>query len=156
LARLARHLNRGAAALAGHAPATLHGDLHPGNILIDGSDLAFIDLDSVQIGPAVFELGGWIAYLLYSALLDAAPLRSAAASCHAFVAAYSSASSQAVDPALLAWSTAHHLLCRRACGGLATLKPGRFAAVPALLALAETIAQAGTIDAAFDRVREAA
>jgi hypothetical protein len=41
------------------------------------------------------------------------------------------------------------LLCRRACGGLATLKPGRYAAVPRLLALADAISQAQHIDVAF-------
>ena len=82
----------GASITSQREPAvTLRGDLHPRNILVDGQQLAFVDLDSVCSGPALIELGA------------------------------------------------------RA----ANLKPGRFEAVPALLALAESIARAGSVDAAM-------
>jgi aminoglycoside phosphotransferase (APT) family kinase protein len=160
LDRLARRLRPAHAALACEPAATLHGDLHPGNLLVDDGRLAFIDFDAVHTGAAVFELGAWIACTLGRAVLDGTPMQHAEPACRAFLAAYADASGRAVDAGLLAASTAHHLVCRRAAGGLATLKPGRFAAVPALLALADAIAQACTIDAAFAgataRAREAA
>ncbi len=151
LARLGARLDACVAALGSEPGATLHGDLHPGNVLVDAAgQLGFVDFDSMQRGPAVFELGAWIAYLLGRAVLDDMPSRTAGPAAHAFLGAYAKASGRRIDPARLAWSTAHHLLCRRACGGLATLKPGRYAAVPALLALAEAVLQAGTVDVVLD------
>ena len=138
----------------------MHGDLHPNNILVaqraGGTCHAFIDLDDLHRGPAAVELGAWVADAFYRALLDGRDPATQAASCHAFLAAYAQASGHAVDSAALAWSTAHHLLCRRAHGGVANLKPGRFAGVPALLALADRVGQAGNVAAAFGSVGEAA
>jgi Phosphotransferase enzyme family len=148
LARLEGRLAQGAAALAWEPAATLHGDLHPRNILVDGARLAFIDLDSVHTGPAVLELGGWVADTLYRATLEGVPLQRVAPSWRAFLAAHAHTSGHAADEALLAWSAAHHLLCKRAYRGVANLKPGRLEAVPALLALANAIAAAGSVDAA--------
>jgi Phosphotransferase enzyme family len=159
-AALTAQLHQRAHALLGQPAATLHGDLHPGNILVHAKRLSFIDLDDLRSGPAAFELGAWVAYTLSRAVLHGTPMQQAAPACRAFLAAYAQARGHTLDPAVdatwLAWSTAHHLLCRRACGGLATLKPGRYAAVPRLLALADAISQARHIDAAFDPELEAA
>jgi len=156
LARLAARLDAGAAALAAEPAATLHGDLHPRNILVDGERLSFIDLDGVHTGPAVFELGAWLADTLYRAVLDAAAPWRAAAGCHAFLEAHAMASGRAADGALLAWSTAHDLLCKRAWRCVANLKPGRFELVPQLLALADAIAAAGRVDVVLTQQQEAA
>jgi len=150
LARLVRRLDAGAGGLAREAAVTLHGDLHPRNILVDGASHAFIDLDDVQLGPAAIELGAWVADALYRAVLDGDAPRQVAPSWRAFLQAYAGAGGCAVDAPLLAWSTAHNLLCQRAYRCVANLKPGRFEAVPALLALADSIAGAGTVDAATD------
>jgi hypothetical protein len=149
LTRLAARLIAGAAALAAEPAATLHGDLHPRNILVDGERLSFIDLDGVHTGPAVFELGAWVADTLYRAALGGAASWCAAPGCHAFLAAHASASGRAANAKLLAWSTAHDLLCKRAYRCVANLKPGRFEIVPQLLAWAETIAAAGNVDVAL-------
>lgn len=149
LARLAARLDAGAAAFTAEPAATLHGDLHPRNILVDGERLGFIDLDGVHAGPAVFELGAWVADTLYRAALGGAAPWFAAPGCHVFLAAHASASGRAADGALLAWSTAHDLLCKRAYRCVANLKPGRFEIVPQLLAWAETIASAGDVEAAL-------
>ena len=160
LTRLVGRLEAGALermdALAREPVVTLHGDLHPRNILLDGSALAFIDLDDASHGPAVIELGAWVGDALYRVLLAGESPSQAAPSWRAFIAAYESASGRAVDESLLAWSTAHHLLCQRAYRCVANLKPGRFEVVPQLLALAELIAAAGTVDAAVACEREAA
>ena len=160
LARLSTRLAAGAAALDGAGPATLHGDLHPHNILVDsdasGTRHAFIDLDDIHRGPAAIELGAWIADAHYRALHGGVAPAQVASACNAFLAAYAQGTGRRIDAAALAWSAAHHLLCQRAYRGVANLKPGRFAAVPALLALADRIAQAGTIDAAFDGDLDAA
>ena len=157
LTRLVGRLEAGAPgrmdALAREPAVTLHGDLHPRNILLDGPALAFIDLDDGCHGPAVIELGAWVGDALYRALLAGAVSSQAAPSqaappWRAFIAAYAQASGRAVDESLLAMSTAHHLLCQRAYRCVANLKPGRFEVVPQLLALAESIVVAGSIDAA--------
>ena len=165
--RLAQLLSRLEAAVLGcmdafaREPAvTLHGDLHPRNIVLDGPALTFIDLDGACRGPAVIELGAWVGDALYRALLagavwQAAPSQ-AAPPWRAFITAYEHASGRAVDESLLAWSTAHHLLCQRAYRCVANLKPGRFEVVPQLLALAEAIAAAGSVDAVVACERELA
>ena len=155
LGRLSRRLDAGGAGLEREPVATLHGDLHAHNILVDGEDLSFIDLDSVQCGPPVMELGAWVADALYRVLLEGRDAFVAAHACRAFLDAHAQVSGHAPDPALLAWATAHSLLCTRAYRSVANLKPGRFEAVPALLALADDIAAAGTLDAAWAGAPEA-
>ncbi len=164
LARLASRLATGAAALDGEAITTLHGDLHPRNILVSGTQHgaqhraqhAFIDLDSVRRGPAVIDLGAWVADSFYRAVIEGIEPRRAYPSLQHFLRAYADAAGRDADASLLAWSTAHHLLCQRAVRCVANLKPGRFAAVPTLLALAEAVAAAGHIDAAAAHPLEAA
>lgn len=138
------------ARIAEQPQATLHGDLHPRNILVDGEHLALIDLDSVRRGPAPIDLGSWVADTLYRAELAGAPRAAALQSARAFVAAYAAASGSAVCERQLAWSTAYALLCQRAWRCVVNLKPGHYAVVPRLLVLARSILGSGTIDAALD------
>jgi len=102
------------------------------------------------------ELGAWVADALYRAVLESHPVGHAARACAAFVGAYAQAAGRRIEPAALAWATAHNLLCVRAYRGVANLKPGRFETVPVLLALAEAIAQAGSVDAAWAGIEQAA
>ena len=84
-------------------------------------------------------------------LCPSLPTSSAAPSCRAFLAGYAQAANQPLIAApLLAWSVVHALLCKRAYRCVANLKPGRYAVVPALLAMAEAIAQRGSVDAVLD------
>lgn len=148
LRAVAAWLRAGAPAWAGQPQATLHGDLHLNNLLVDGPRLAFIDFDSVVAGPAVLELGGWLADVICRCVLGGSEPHHAAPACRAFIDAYAQASGgPPVSGALLAWATVHALLCRRAYRCVANLKPGRFAAVPALLAMAEAIARRGSVAA---------
>ena len=147
LSRLAGWLQQAADALVKQPAVTLHGDLHPANLLVDGDRLWLIDFDSVRIGPAALELGGWVADSLQRALLTGQPLVDAARSWRAFLAGYEAAGGAAVPGQLLAWGAVHHLVCRRASGNVANLKPGRLAAVPQLLRWAEQIAAAGSVEA---------
>jgi aminoglycoside phosphotransferase (APT) family kinase protein len=156
LQRLVSWLQAGMAPLADEPVATLHGDLHLRNILVDGAQLAFIDFDSAIRGPAVMELGGWIADMLYRAVVEGQPRARVAASSMAFLRGYAHAGGRVPGRSLLAWSTVHALLGTRAYRCVANLKPGRFAAVPALLALAETIVQRGGVEAVFQQLSEAA
>ncbi len=143
LARLTRLLAEGLAR-HGQAPAvTLHGDLHPRNVLWHEGRCALIDFDSLTQGPAWLDLGAWLADDLYRAVLaDQPPAPGDAAAC-AFVDAYAAAGGRTGGAAALAWATAWQLVCQRAWRGAVNLKPGRFARVPALLDLAEQLARQG-------------
>jgi aminoglycoside phosphotransferase (APT) family kinase protein len=148
LDRLTAALDRGDAAIDALAPSTLHGDLHRGNLLASAAGLTLIDLDNVQRGPAVQELGSWIADSITLALLDGQAAETTTPQWRALLRAYAGAGGSPVDEALLAWATAQQLLCQRAYRCVANLKPGRFALVPALLQHAAAIAQARSVDAA--------
>lgn len=141
LARSAAALDERLPDIALLPPATLHGDLHPRNILVDGSQLSLIDLDGLRRGPAVLELGSWIADGIYRAVLDGqSPQRDASAQ-QRLLDAYADAAGEAVEPRLLASATAWALLTQRAWRCVVNLKPGRFAIAPRLVELAASCAE---------------
>jgi Ser/Thr protein kinase RdoA (MazF antagonist) len=146
---LAGSLAAGADAFAAVPNVTLHGDLHPRNVLVDGDRLGLIDLDSVRRGPAVADLGDWIADSIYRALLGGQNVADALASCRAFLRGYGQAAPGPCSEAALAWSTANSLLCQRAWRSVVNLKPGRYALVEPLLDVAAAIQRRGSIDAAL-------
>ncbi len=131
---------------------TLHGDLHPRNVLIDGDRLGLIDLDSVRRGPAVADLGDWIADAVYRALLGGQNVADALACCRAFLRGYWQAALGPRSEAVLAWSTANSLLCQRAWRSVVNLKPGRYSLVEPLLDVAAAIQRSGSIDGALQRL----
>ncbi len=147
---LASALAGGLADLAGAAAAacTLHGDLHPRNLLAlaepGGWRLCLIDLDSARRGPAVLDLGAWLADVLYRARLMDQGAAQAEAAGAAFLKGYTGAGGQVCQPAQLAWATAWQLLCQRAWRCAVNLKPGRFLLLAGLVGQAESLlAQAG-------------
>ncbi len=133
LARLAGPLEGGLARTLLAEPVTLHGDLHPRNLLVDGDRLALIDLDSARRGPALLELGAWLADGRYRAALQGQDAQTAARAGRAFLQGYTDGGGARHSPAQLAWATAWQLLCQRAWRCVVNLKPGRFALVPQLL-----------------------
>jgi aminoglycoside phosphotransferase (APT) family kinase protein len=140
LQRAAACLSEGFGGLVGVPAATLHGDLHPRNILADGEQLALIDLDDLCRGPAPLEFGAWIAEGMYRAVLEnAAPARDRTA-WQALLDGYADAGGTVPRPRELAWATAWNLLCQRAWRCVVNLKPGRFAIAPRLIALASEVA----------------
>ncbi|EHR72772.1 phosphotransferase family protein [Burkholderiales bacterium JOSHI_001] len=149
LKQLAGRLMLGLHWLQGVAPVTLHGDLHPRNILVDAADddaLSLIDLDGAQRGPAVMEFGAWIAEGMYRALLDGAPAHRDAPSWRAMLHGYVSEGGAALFEPALAWSAAWHLMVDRIWRSVVNLKPGRLANVPQLIALADLLADAPDLD----------
>ncbi len=78
------------------------------------------------------------------------------ASLRATLQGHRAAGGAAVTEPALASATAWQLLAQRAWRCAVNLKPGRYALVPSLLALAERLATAGTVDAAAATSREAA
>lgn len=147
---LAGALTKGVGAACNAKSVTLHGDLHPRNILVAGDRMGLIDLDDIRRGPALADLGDWIADSLYRALLAGQGAANALKACRAFVDAYADASGSPCSEAGLAWSTANSLFCQRAWRSVVNLKPGRYALVEPLLDTAAAILRAGSIDAALD------
>ena len=142
----AKHLSAGMRWLDGAELVTLHGDLHPRNILADGGQVALIDLDGLCHGPALLELGAWGAESIYRALLEgAAPMRDRAA-CQALLDGYAHTGGACPQPRALAWATAWNLLTQRAWRCVVNLKPGRLALAPRLIALAGAIAAAQSLE----------
>lgn len=143
---LLRRLAAGIAEIGALPLATLHGDLHPRNILVDGRQLALIDLDGVRAGAAVLELGAWVADALCRALHAGTSLDAVQDSAAHLIEAYRASSAQTVPDRQLSWATARALLCDRAFRGVAALKPGRLGLVPTLLSLAVLIAERGDLE----------
>lgn len=139
LEQLLIRLQDGAVAVAAQPACTLHGDLHPRNVLVAGEQLSLIDLDGARSGPAVLDLGAWVADALYRALIANQPLHAVQGSAAALLASYSATARRPVDAPLLAWATARALLCERVFSSVANLKPGRLEHIPALLSLASLI-----------------
>ncbi len=118
------------------ARATLHGDLHPGNLLIDDARLNLIDLDSVQTGPAALDLGSYVASELYRALLAARVGASAGELVAQIAQAYNAAHAAPISRDALAIGTAFALVTERARRCITRLKPGRLELTEELLAIA--------------------
>lgn len=129
------------------ATCTLHGDLHPGNMLLDGERLSLIDLDGACQGPALLELGSWLADALYRGQLQGHAHDAIEAGRSGFMAGYAQAGGQAFGSRQLSWATAWQLWCQRAWRCIVNLKPGRYALLPGLLALTEALLSSSDVPA---------
>lgn len=142
LRRAVAGLERGLRWLDGQPDATLHGDLHPRNVLVDGETLTLIDLDGARRAPALLELGSWCADGVYRAVLSGAPAQRDAAAWSELLQGYARGGGSVPAAPALAWATAWQLLTQRAWRCVVNLKPGRFQIAPQLVALAAEWAQA--------------
>ena len=121
------------------APATLHGDLHLNNILVDAERIALVDFDDLHRGPAELELGSFVAALLYRAALHG---RRGMHQAHIaqFLASYAEHAPRPVRLDQVGWYAAAALIHERAWRCLTSLKPGRLAVVDELIGEASELA----------------
>jgi hypothetical protein len=144
----AQLIEDGRHALRQSAPCTLHDDFHARNILVadlhDGPRVSLIDLDGLRRGPALLELGAWVADAMYRALLDGADARRDEAAWQTLIDAYAAAGGQRPNAHALRWATAWNLLTQRAWRCVVNLKPGRYALAPRLLGAAIDLVQPRT------------
>jgi Phosphotransferase enzyme family len=147
LLRTAQHLTDGLRWIDGAPLVTLHGDLHPRNVLADGKQLALIDLDDMHRGPAALELGGWMAEGMYRALLEGAATTRDSLAWQALLDGYAEGGGIRPHPLALVWATAWNLLTQRAWRCVVNLKPGRFAIAPRLIELAAAVAGTHSLEA---------
>ncbi len=140
-ARVAAALEEGLALVHTGAQTlcTLHGDLHPRNLMLDGPTLTLIDLDGARQGPSVLELGSWLADAWCRAELMGHQAEHILAARHGLLEGYAQGGGQRPGRRALAWATAWQLWCQRIWRCMVNLKPGRWALLPRLLALTEAL-----------------
>jgi len=124
--------------------ATLHGDLHLQNFLVDetalpGQRVAIIDLDNLSTGSPWRDLGSFCAGLYYRGLVDALPLSSIRQVIDAFCAAYAAVAPWPLNEQAIAWYTATALLNERAFRSVSRMKQGRFDLLDDLIRLVGTV-----------------
>lgn len=119
--------------------ATLHGDLHLKNFLVEGDAVALIDLDSLCLGSPWQEMGSLAAGILYRGL----QLDPQAALADELVSAIYSRYAQLVpwpaSPFLRNWHTAAALINERAFRSITRLKNERLDIVDDVIRLADRI-----------------
>ena len=121
------------------APATLHGDLHLNNILVESGRVALVDLDDLCRGPAELELGSFVAALTYRAALHGEDAI-AEETIESFLEGYRENTARAISAAHVRWYAAAALICERAWRCLTSLKPGRLERIDELVARAAALA----------------
>lgn len=132
--RLAHRLASGPP--SGELDVVLHGDCHPKNALVDGDDIALIDLDQAGVGSAAADLGSLLARLRYSTLAGELSAGDAAGLGAGFLAGY--ASVRPLPPgATLRWHTAAALLAERAMRAVNRLNVAGLGQLGGLLGAAE-------------------
>jgi Phosphotransferase enzyme family len=147
LAQATARLLRRASCLDTRASATLHGDLHSNNILVDDARVYLIDLDEVSNGPPLAELGSLLAELIYRACLSGTAPDALAPALNAIAQAYRRAVPWPVADDEVDWYTAAALLNERAFRCVTSLKPGRMEILGNLVNIAARIARVGLIAA---------
>jgi Phosphotransferase enzyme family len=146
LLQLSTRLTEGLHFLDGVPFATLHGDLHCGNILAHGDQIALIDLDGLHSGPALLELGAWISDSMYLSMLNADAPTKCKDEWRVLLDSYVTSGGHRPQPQALAWAVAWNLLTHRIPRCIVTFKLGRFAIAPLLIQLANRIARAQSLE----------
>ncbi|HRW05349.1 MAG TPA: aminoglycoside phosphotransferase family protein [Caldilineaceae bacterium] len=127
--------------ISGAPMATLHGDLHLQNFLVDddaaaGKRVALIDLDNLCTGMPWQDLGSFCAGLYYRGLVDHVPQSLIHRSIDGFLQSYATSVPWPLDRGAINWYTAAALLHERAFRSIARMKEGRLALVDDLVRIA--------------------
>lgn len=136
---LASHLCRTCPGLQRRPLATLHGDLHLKNILIDEQQVHLIDLDDLMLGDPLHDLGSLIASMLHLSLLGKLDQTRVQRSIAALLKHYQSHVDWHLDANDLCWYVTASLLTERIARSIIRVKDGRIENIQALFELAGTI-----------------
>jgi len=123
--------------------ATLHGDLHLKNFLVDAARVTLIDLDNVCTGSPYLDLGSLIAGLHAYSILHEDSEETVPQLAEAFLQAYETHVPWPVRRDLVNWHTAIALITERAHRCVTRLKEGRPAMIEELITLAGRLSHAG-------------
>jgi hypothetical protein len=129
-------LLRQAERLEAQPAATLHGDLHLKNFLVDGDEVALIDLDSLCHGSPWQEMGSLAAGILYRGLQSGAQADELV---DAIYCRYAQLVPWPASPFLRNWHTAAALINERAFRSITRLKNERLDIVDDVIRLADRI-----------------
>ncbi len=123
----------------GGPPVLLHGDCHPKNLLVDGADVALIDLDQAGTGPAAADIGSYLARLRLATVVGRHTRDEEAAMATAFLAGYDAVRPQP-DEHALRWHTAAALLAEQSLRGVNRVRRDVLVQLPAVLRAAVEVA----------------
>jgi Ser/Thr protein kinase RdoA (MazF antagonist) len=135
-------------ALGEQPAATLHGDLHLQNIFCIGEQVALIDLDNVYRGSPWFDVGSFVAGLLYAGLTIGLPAARARELGAVFCAAYQRHVRWRISEWALDWYIATALINERAYRCVTRLKDGRLDLVDTLVAMAAQLSTGTALEEA--------
>ena len=119
--------------------ATLHGDLHLNNFIVEGEKIALIDMDNLSQGSPLLDLGSFFAGILYRAILTKTPENQIEKMGPIFLQHYQQAVPWKISPSALRWYVAMMLINERAFRCFTRLKAGRLDILDQLVALADRI-----------------
>lgn len=147
---LARALAASSSNLPACQVATLHGDLHTANVIVDDRGPVLIDLDSLVAGDPAFDLAMLGSRLVLSALNRGEPAAPSLRMAASLPSWYTAAGGRPIDDYVYAWYVAALLLGRQIKTCLRHSAPitGRIA--PQLLALAHALLERGSVTSAHD------
>lgn len=125
-----------------HPSATVHGDLHLKNFLVDAARVTLIDLDNVCTGSPYLDLGSLIAGLHTYSILHEKSEETVPRLVESFLRAYEIHVPWPIRRDLVDWHTAVALITERAYRCVTRLKEGRPAMIEELITLAGRLSQA--------------
>ncbi len=118
---------------------TLHGDLHPKNILVDSNRVYLIDLDNIGIGSPLQDVGSFIAALLNLQLMASISSPLAKQSIKVFILAYRESVPWTINDLHLRRHIAKALIVERIFRSFTRLKAGRMEIIENLAQQAEML-----------------
>jgi aminoglycoside phosphotransferase len=127
------------------AGGCLHGDAHPGNVLVDGKRIGLIDLDLAARGPAAADPALALAGLRQERLVGRIDAHGERVLAARLLAGYA-AVRPLPEPSDLAWHTAGWLLARPALPGAVSghVRPSALAHLPGLVDEARALLAEGS------------
>lgn len=133
---LARRLRATEPARPAHS-ALLHGDFHPGNLVVAREGPVFIDLDNLATGPRERDLGIFAGRLVLFGLKDGGRSDEITAAALRLPDIYERAGGTPVDDGTFRWYLAASVLARQISNGVRRLAPGLPLIADRLLDVAE-------------------
>jgi aminoglycoside phosphotransferase len=104
------------------AQVLLHGDCHPGNVLVAGDRVSLIDLDQAGTGPAAADIGSLLARLAYGAVVGESDAATTSLMARAFLDGYAQVRALP-DVRTLRWYAAAALLAERGLRAVNRIRP---------------------------------
>jgi len=125
-------------------PVMLHGDCHPGNVLVSEDAVSLVDLDQSGLGAPAADLGSLLARLRYGALVGEPHADLAGTLAAGFLDGYA-AVRFLPDDADLRWHTAAALLAERALRAVNRVRPSGLNALDDVLRAGHSLLDGGSL-----------